>query len=252
GEPPPREHLLAQDLCPEVFDLLVLGEEAVAADVEAVAVVLDRARDPAHVVVVLLQHRGGQAAARQLVSGGQPGRSATQDHDLVAVVVVSHRARTMIAALYFLLGPMHAQPVRWAALERPSFRLSTEALTRLAGIRRAVALAFIPYAVSRLAMGIAAWAANATLPYGRPQDARYPAAVPAWLAWDAQHYLHLARAGYPPSHEVNAGFFPLLPLLLHAVGAGVAAALLLSLLAGLAGLAVLTGLTLELYGEQVA
>ena len=147
---------------------------------------------------------------------------------------------------------MQAQPARWAALERAFPGIPTDAFTRLAAVRRGLALAFIPYAVSRLALGTAAWAANATLPFGRSQDARYPAAVQAWLAWDAQHYLQIAREGYPPSPGVNAGFFPLLPLLLHLAGGGVAASLAISFLAGLAGLAVLAGLTAALYGEGVA
>ena len=145
---------------------------------------------------------------------------------------------------------MQAQPARWAALERAFPGIPTDAFTRLAAVRHGLALAFIPYAISRLVLGIAAWAANATLPYGRPLDARYPAAAQAWLAWDAQHYLQIARAGYPPSPGVNAGFFPLLPLLLHLAGGGEATALAISFLAGLAGLAALAGLTAALYGDE--
>jgi hypothetical protein len=147
---------------------------------------------------------------------------------------------------------MQAQPARWAALERSSLGLSTEAFTWVASARRAFALAFIPYAISRLVLGTAAWVANATLPYGRPQDAQYPAVVQAWLAWDAQHYLQIAREGYPPSTGVNAGFFPLLPLLLHVAGGSEAASLAISFIAGLIGIAVLAGLTAALFGETVA
>src|SRR5581483_1576492 len=51
-EAPAAEELVAEDLSPGVLDLLVLGEEAVAADVEAVAVVLHRAGQPADVPLV--------------------------------------------------------------------------------------------------------------------------------------------------------------------------------------------------------
>jgi hypothetical protein len=101
-------------------------------------------------------------------------------------------------------------------------------------------------------MELGGWIGNVLLPFGRPHDARYPAALQAWLSWDAQHYLQIARHGYPASPDSNAGFFPLLPLLLHLVGAYEGAALLLAFAFGLCGLAVLTGLTAALYGEQVA
>ncbi len=48
---PAEEVLLAEDLPPEVVDRADLGEEAVAADVEAPAVALDGATDPADHVV---------------------------------------------------------------------------------------------------------------------------------------------------------------------------------------------------------
>src|SRR5207245_7217256 len=80
------QHLRAEDLGPEVFDLLVLGEEPVAADVEAVALVLHGASQPAHVGRVLLDHRGRYVVLHQLVSRGQPGRAGADYHNVLVAV----------------------------------------------------------------------------------------------------------------------------------------------------------------------
>jgi len=109
------------------------------------------------------------------------------------------------------------------------------------------------YLASRAALFAAAWAANALLPYGRPQDPLHPAPVQAWLSWDAVHYLRIARDGYPAAaSSVDNGFFPLLPAVLHALGAQPGPALAFSFLAGLAGVAVLAALTASLLGEDAA
>src|SRR5882672_12504301 len=70
---PPVQHLVAEDLGPEVFDLLVLGEEAVTADVEAIALVLDGPGQAAHLHWVLFQDGDRDVVLEELVRGGQPG-----------------------------------------------------------------------------------------------------------------------------------------------------------------------------------
>jgi len=61
---------------PEGFDLLDLGEEAVAADVEAPAVALDGAADAADDVVGLKDGGGDAVAGGEDVGGGQTGGPA--------------------------------------------------------------------------------------------------------------------------------------------------------------------------------
>ena len=68
------EEVLAHDLVPEVVDLLGLGEEAVAAEVEAVAVA-DRGLGDAADLVLGLEDDHGQALLGEQVAGGQPGRA---------------------------------------------------------------------------------------------------------------------------------------------------------------------------------
>ena len=58
-----------------------LGEEAVAADVEAPAVALDGAADPADDPVGL-EHGGGDVVPGKLASGGEPRRACADDDDL--------------------------------------------------------------------------------------------------------------------------------------------------------------------------
>ena len=121
------------------------------------------------------------------------------------------------------------------------------------GLLNALRLSFLPYALSRAALFAVAWAANALLPYGRPQDPLHPAATQAWLSWDAVHYLRIAREGYPATPAAtDTGFFPLLPLLLRLLGANPRAALAFALLAGFAGVVVLTALTDRLFDESAA
>ncbi len=74
------EELLLHDLVPEVVDLLDLGEEAVAAEIEAVAVAHLGARDAAEHVGRLEDH-DRLALLRQLVCGGQAGGPAAEHDD---------------------------------------------------------------------------------------------------------------------------------------------------------------------------
>lgn len=121
------------------------------------------------------------------------------------------------------------------------------------GLLAALRRCFLPFALSRIAFFLVAWAANYALPYGRPQDPWQPAPARAWLSWDAVHYLRIAKDGYPSTAgAVDGGFFPLMPLLLRALGAQPLAALAFALLAGLAGVVVLTALTARLLGPAAA
>src|SRR5438874_140674 len=110
-QPAARQHLVAQDLGPEVFDFFVLGEEPVPADVEAVAPVLDRAGKPAYLFGILLDHRDRHVALEQLVRGGQAGRTGAHDDDVFAVAFGDqgcHRVSTDMtssAVLYCELRP---------------------------------------------------------------------------------------------------------------------------------------------------
>lgn len=114
-------------------------------------------------------------------------------------------------------------------------------------------LSVVPYTVSRLALFVVAWAANAALPFGRPQDPQYPALAQAWLSWDAVHYLRIASQGYPASAGAgDIGFFPLLPLLLHLFDASPPAAVAFAFAAGLAGVAALRALTAEVFDDRTA
>ncbi len=74
------EELLLHDLVPEVVDLLDLGEEAVAAEIEAVAVPDLGARDAADEFSGL-EHDHRLALLDQLVAGGQARRSRAEDDD---------------------------------------------------------------------------------------------------------------------------------------------------------------------------
>ena len=71
------EELVAQHLLPQPRDRGQLGEEAVPAEVEAVAAPLDRARDPAHRAAGL-EDRAARAAPGEHVGGGEPRRAAPE------------------------------------------------------------------------------------------------------------------------------------------------------------------------------
>ena len=118
---PQQEVVLGQDLVPERLDLGHLGEEAVAADVEAPAVALDGAADAADDVVGF-EHGGvDDAGAAQLVGRGEPRRAGTDDDDLV----VSHG------------GPGHRKRTSASARERaPSTTTSATASSTATNARR--------------------------------------------------------------------------------------------------------------------
>ena len=96
-----HEELVAHDLEPEVVDLFALGEEAVPAEVEAVALGVDDGLGQAADLLVGLQHDDAPAGLGQLVARGQPGRAAADD-DIGAV------AATVASARGFDLEESHA------------------------------------------------------------------------------------------------------------------------------------------------
>src|SRR5262249_37979760 len=77
----PLQHVVGQDLGPEILDLFRLGEEAVAADVEAKALVLRRAGDAADVNGVGLEDVDVHALARQEVARRQPCGAGTDNRN---------------------------------------------------------------------------------------------------------------------------------------------------------------------------
>src|SRR2546429_537806 len=74
-----REHAVAHQLGPEVLHLLRLREEAVAADIEAVAAMLDGARDASYVLRILLDDAGGRSVFDELIRGGKARGARTED-----------------------------------------------------------------------------------------------------------------------------------------------------------------------------
>src|SRR6266446_7274234 len=79
GRTRPFEHVVWQDLRPELFDSFRLGEEAVAADIETKPFIPDGARQAAHVLWVGFEHGDSNALFREQISGGQPCRSSADD-----------------------------------------------------------------------------------------------------------------------------------------------------------------------------
>ena len=86
----PLEELLLHHLVPEVVDLLGLGEEAVAAEIEAVSVA-DLGLGDAADLVLGLQHDDRAALLGEQVAGGQPRGAAAEHGDRLggAVAVAS-------------------------------------------------------------------------------------------------------------------------------------------------------------------
>src|SRR4029079_1423834 len=77
--PRTQEELVAHDLEPEVVDLLALGEEAMPAQVEAVAVGVDDGLRQAADLLVGLEDDDALALLRQEVAGVQSGGAAADD-----------------------------------------------------------------------------------------------------------------------------------------------------------------------------
>ena len=74
-----HEELVAHDLEPEVVDLLALGEEAVPAEVEAVALGVDDGLGQAADLLVGFQHDHAPAGLGEQVARGQAGGAAADD-----------------------------------------------------------------------------------------------------------------------------------------------------------------------------
>ena len=77
GQAWPDEEFLAERRLPEALDRRELGEEPVAAEVEAIPVALDGLREATDDPVGL-EHRPSLAAQRQYVGGRQPGRACAE------------------------------------------------------------------------------------------------------------------------------------------------------------------------------
>ena len=80
------EHVVGQDLGPQILDFFRLREEAVAADVEVIALVPSRARDAADVLGIGFEHRDRHALLGEEVRGGQPGGAGADDADAHLIV----------------------------------------------------------------------------------------------------------------------------------------------------------------------
>ena len=81
------QELLLHDLVPELVDLVALGEEAVAAEVEPVAVA-DLGLGDAADLVLRLEHDHGHATLREQVAGGQARRATAEHRDGPAVATL--------------------------------------------------------------------------------------------------------------------------------------------------------------------
>src|SRR5262249_11536844 len=92
GQARTPNEVLAERLVPELRDLLDLGEEAVAPDVEVKAAIRFRPREATHRVRLLQQGRN-QGEPRELVGGRQAGRPGSDHHRaLLSRVLGHHRA----------------------------------------------------------------------------------------------------------------------------------------------------------------
>src|SRR5580704_15359772 len=70
-----HQHPVAQHLGPQLFNFAVLGEKAMAADIEAKALVLNGPRQPANLPWILLKHRHRYSRPAELPGGGKTGRT---------------------------------------------------------------------------------------------------------------------------------------------------------------------------------
>ena len=78
----PLDEVVGQDLVPQRHDLARLREEAVAADVEQEALVIDRAADAADIGRILLDDVDAAAGLGELVGGGEPGRACADNQNI--------------------------------------------------------------------------------------------------------------------------------------------------------------------------
>src|SRR5258708_3700907 len=106
-QPAPGQHLVAEDLRPQVFDLLVLGEEPVAADVEPVALVLDGASQASYLLGVLLEDRDRDVVLEKLIGGSQPSGAGAHDDNVRSTALgdqSAHRVATSPVGSLLLVG----------------------------------------------------------------------------------------------------------------------------------------------------
>ena len=89
----PRDQLVAQDVIPQRLDLGGLGEKAVAADIEAEALVVFGPRNTADVHRIPFQHDDVHALGGQPAGSGEAGRAGADTHDPLRVLFLfSHRS----------------------------------------------------------------------------------------------------------------------------------------------------------------
>ena len=122
-------------------------------------------------------------------------------------------------------------------------------------LRLGARLAVAPYLVSRAVLWAAAFAANRLIAYGPVHDSERGTWLQGFIGWDAEHYLGIARHGYPlqvVAPSGNNGYFPLLPLLLRAVGGSDPAVLALGAGLGFAAFAALGAFTAVLLDSEAA
>jgi len=87
------EHFVAEQLGPQRFDLRRLGEEAVPADVEAEALVLDRSRKAADVFAVRLENDHVVPGFSEQVRGREAG-GAGADYERLSARALAVHSRT--------------------------------------------------------------------------------------------------------------------------------------------------------------
>ena len=75
-------HPLAHQFSPQGFYFLILGKEAMATDIESEALILNRARETADVLGILLQHYNPTPFSREFIARGETRRSGTYNDDI--------------------------------------------------------------------------------------------------------------------------------------------------------------------------
>lgn len=100
----------------------------------------------------------------------------------------------------------------WAALHRPAVRAHAQAF---------LLDVVVPFATTRLVLGIVAIIATAALPLSPwiPASFIRPGVLPvldAFSRWDGLRYVEIAQNGYSGSDPTSVAFFPLYPLLMRA------------------------------------
>jgi uncharacterized small protein (DUF1192 family) len=91
AHPRPFDEVVRQYLVPEIDHLLRLREEAVPADVEAEAFILDRATDAADIDGIALDHRHRIALLGEEVSRRKARRPRSDDRHIHGLIVPLHQ-----------------------------------------------------------------------------------------------------------------------------------------------------------------